>query len=114
MKALSIADYDSVTFGYHASDSVTFGHLFRLLFNTPLDYINHLIDKTFGGHQEYTIATSYLAPARGTKQMNCLEPNSSFAFFPEVVTVNVITCFDIGIKFFPCRIIKVLGTGRYR
>jgi hypothetical protein len=35
--------------------------------NTPLDYINHLIDKSFDSHQEYTIATSYLAPARGTK-----------------------------------------------
>jgi len=36
--------------------------------NTPLDNTNLLIDKSFDSHQEYTIATSYLAPARGTKK----------------------------------------------
>ena len=36
--------------------------------NTPLDYTNLLIDKSFDSHQEYTIATSYLAPAQGTKR----------------------------------------------
>ena len=36
--------------------------------NTPREYINHLIDKTFGSHQEYTIATSYSAPARGRNE----------------------------------------------
>jgi len=35
--------------------------------NTPRGQFNHLIDKTFNSHQEYTIATSLLAPARGTK-----------------------------------------------
>ena len=84
--------------------------------NTPLDYINHLIDKSFNSHQEYMIATDSYTTVRGTKNsLNCsVLPNSSFAFSTRPITVNVITCFDIGIKFFPCRIIKVLGTGRYR
>ena len=34
--------------------------------NTLGNPINHLIDKAFNSHQEYTIATSLLAPARGT------------------------------------------------
>ena len=33
------------------------------------------------------------------------EPNSSFAFFRGPVTLNEIACFEIGIKFFPGRII---------
>ena len=52
---------------------VTFSKIWSLLvtfsayyLNTPRDYINHLIDKSFDSHQEYTIANSYLAPARGT------------------------------------------------
>ena len=39
--------------------------------NTLGDYSNHLIDKSFNSHQEYTIATSLLAPARGTKKTRC-------------------------------------------
>ena len=35
--------------------------------NTPVGKFNILIDKAFNSHQEYTIATSLLAPARGTK-----------------------------------------------
>ena len=37
--------------------------------NTLLDYINHLIDKSFDSHQEYTIATDTLTTARGTKRL---------------------------------------------
>ena len=33
-----------------------------------------LIDKTFNSHQEYTIATSLLSPARGTKNRPAREP----------------------------------------
>ena len=47
---------------------VAFGRVFRSLFGYTGDSINHLIDKTFDSHQEYTIATSSLAPARGTKK----------------------------------------------
>ena len=36
--------------------------------NIPLGKFNILIDKAFNSHQEYTIATSLLAPARGTKR----------------------------------------------
>ena len=37
--------------------------------------------------------------------LNCpFFPDGLIAFFSGSETVNVITCFDIGIKFFPCRI----------
>ena len=39
--------------------------------NTLGTPINHLIDKSFNSHQEYTIATSLLAPARGTLKLLC-------------------------------------------
>jgi hypothetical protein len=52
---------------------VTFFKIWSLLvtfsayyLNTPLVLLNHLIDKLFGSHQEYTIATNTVAPARGT------------------------------------------------
>ena len=32
-------------------------------------------------------------------------PRPLFAFFPGLVTLNVIACFDIGIKFFSGRVI---------
>ena len=54
--------------------------------NTPLVSFNHLIDKSFNSHQEYTIATSYLAPARGIekranfKKNNLNQENTSRAF----------------------------------
>ena len=32
-------------------------------------FINHLIDQLFDSHKEYTIATRYLALARGTKKV---------------------------------------------
>ena len=47
---------------------VAFGRILRSLFEHTGDSINQLIDKTFSSHQEYTIATSLLAPARGTKR----------------------------------------------
>ncbi len=40
--------------------------------NTLGNPINHLIDKSFNSHQEYTIATSLLAPARGTKKSDAM------------------------------------------
>ena len=55
-----------VAFGRVLQNLVAFGRIFRSLFGYTGDSINHLIDKTFDSHQEYTIATSSLAPARGT------------------------------------------------
>ena len=55
-----------VAFGRVLQNLVAFGRIFRSLFGYTGDFINHLIDKTFDSHQEYTIATSLLAPARGT------------------------------------------------
>ena len=36
--------------------------------NTPVVKFNHLIDKSFNSHQEYTVATSPAISARGTKK----------------------------------------------
>ena len=59
---------------------VTFSKIWSLLvtfsayyLNTPLDNTNLLIDKSFNSHQEYTIATSYLAPIRGAAKMQLLD-----------------------------------------
>ena len=77
---------------------VTFSKIWSLLvtfsayyLNTPLDYINHLIDKSFNSHQEYTIATSYLAPIRGTTRLCKLLifkhfTKSCFLYPPNLVT----------------------------
>ena len=55
-----------VAFLYFRSHLVAFSAHYL---NTPRDCFNHLIDKTFNSHQEYTIATSLLAPARGTTRL---------------------------------------------
>lgn len=47
--------------------SVTFGHLFRSLFEYTEHSINFLITNSFGSDKEHTIATDMAAPARGTK-----------------------------------------------
>ena len=60
---------NSVAFGRVLQNLVAFGRIFRSLFGYTGDSINHLIDKTFDSHQEYTIATSSLAPARGTSRL---------------------------------------------
>ena len=75
----NLIDY-LVAFGRVLQNLVAFGriwsHLVAIIapyLNTPREQFNHLIDKTFNSHQEYTIATSLLAPARGTlNRANCL------------------------------------------
>ena len=57
-----------VAFGRISVKLVAFGRVFRSLFEYIGGLIQHLIDKTFNSHQEYTIATSLLAPARGTRK----------------------------------------------
>ena len=47
---------------------VTFGHLFRLLFEYTEGYINHLIDKPSGSYQEYTIATHNFSSCPGHEE----------------------------------------------
>ena len=61
---------------------VAFGRIFRSLFGYTGDSINQLIDKTFDSHQEYTIATSSLAPARGTKR--AARPAALFVLFQKL------------------------------
>ena len=69
--------------------------------NTPVDYSNRLIDKTFSSHQEYTIATSLPAPARGTKNRPAHEP--------------VYFCATNGVLFFPlgAKTAKNATNGKY-
>ena len=60
--------------------------------NTPKDYINNLIDKSFDSHQEYTIATNTLAPARGTTRLCKLLifnhfTKSCFLYPPNLATI---------------------------
>lgn len=70
---LTLIDF-LVAFGRVLQNLVAFGRIFRSLFGYTGDSINHLIDKTFDSHQEYTIATSPLAPARGTKNTDASAP----------------------------------------
>lgn len=48
--------------------SVSFGHLFRLLFEYTEDYFNQLRVIAFDSYQEYTIATDTAISARGTQK----------------------------------------------
>ena len=57
-----------VAFGRVLENLGAFGRIFRSLFEYTGDSITQLIDKTFSSHQEYTIVTSPLAPARGTRK----------------------------------------------
>ena len=61
--------------------------------NTLGNPINHLIDKAFNSHQEYTIASSLLAPARGTaRPCNLLIfkhfTRSCLFYPPDLVTIG--------------------------
>ena len=61
--------------------------------NTPLDYTNLLIDKSFDSHQEYTIATSYLAPARGTLK-TLYVANLASIFWGILIDANLAVTFE--------------------
>ena len=52
----------------YTPDLVTFGHLFRLLFEYTEDYFNQLRVIAFDSYQEYTIATDTAISARGTEK----------------------------------------------
>ena len=47
---------------------VTFGHIFRLLFEYTEDYFNLLRVIAFDSYQEYTTVTDTAISARGTKR----------------------------------------------
>ena len=60
--------------------------------DTPPGYLNHLIDKSFNSHQEYTMATYLQAPIRGTtRPCNLLIfkhfTKSCFCYPPNLVTI---------------------------
>ena len=60
--------------------------------DTPQGNSNHLIDKTFSSHQEYTIVTYLQAPIRGTTRLCKLLifnhlTESLFLFPPFLVTI---------------------------
>ena len=48
--------------------SVTFGHLFRGLFEYIYHQTNHRIINFFDSQREYTIANDSITPARGTEK----------------------------------------------
>ena len=58
----------SVTFGHCASNSVTFGHRFRELFQPTAQRLNSREIKSFGYLKQLTIVTDTVAPALGTRK----------------------------------------------
>ena len=57
----------SVTFGHLPLNLVTFGHLFRGLFEYIYHQTNPRIINLFDSQREYTIANDTITPARGTE-----------------------------------------------
>jgi hypothetical protein len=63
---LNQGTFVSVTFGHLPLNLVTFGHLFRGLFEYIYHQTNHRIINFFDSQREYTIANDTITPARGT------------------------------------------------
>ena len=64
---LNQGTFVSVTFGHLPLNLVTFGHLFRGLFEYIYHQTNHRIINLFDSQREHTIANDFITPARGTK-----------------------------------------------
>ena len=61
---LNQGTFVSVTFGHLPLNLVTFGHLFRGLFEYIYHQANHRIINFFDSQREYTIANDTITPAR--------------------------------------------------
>ena len=66
---LNQGTFVSVTFGHLPLNLVTFGHLFRGLFEYIYHQTNHRIINFFDSQREYTIANDSITPARGTRRV---------------------------------------------
>ena len=65
---LNQGTFVSVTFGHLPLNLVTFGHLFRGLFEYIYHQTNHRIINFYDSQREYTIANDTITPARGTRK----------------------------------------------
>ena len=77
--------------------------LFTLCYLSALFLVHKIVDHKNVYQLTLIFFGSHLV---AQNNLNCpVFPDDSFTLFPGLVTLNVIACFDIGIKFFPCRII---------